>query len=111
MANENTTEKRSILKEPYPRNLLLAVRGTWEQESPTELTADVLAGIQYAISTLNEREQLVIYRRYKERKKLREIGEEIGYHINSAVLNSFDKRVPIRFGTDWRVHFVCAVFL
>ena len=74
MANENTTEKRSILKEPYPRNLLLAVRGIWEQESPTELTADVLAGIQYAISTLNEREQLVICRRYKERKKLREIG-------------------------------------
>ena len=78
MANENTSDKRSILKEEYPRNLLLAVRGAWEQEEPTELTADVLAGIQYALSTLNEREQLVLCRRYKDGKKLREIGEEIG---------------------------------
>lgn len=78
MANENTSDKRSILKEEYPRNLLLAVRGAWEQGEPTELTADVLAGIQYALSTLNEREQLVLCRRYKDGKKLREIGEEIG---------------------------------
>lgn len=78
MANESTTDKRSILMEEYPRNLLLAVRGTREQEEPTELTADVLAGIQYALSTLNEREQLVLCRRYKEQKTLREIGEEIG---------------------------------
>ena len=63
MANENTTDKRKVLKEEYPRNLLLAVRGAWEQDEPTELTADILAGIQYAISTLNEREQLVITRR------------------------------------------------
>ena len=118
MANENTTEKRNILKEPYPRNLLLAVRGAWEQESPTELTADVLSGIQYAISTLNEREQLVICRRYKERKKLREIGEEIGVQqersrqIEIAALRKLRSRRNMSFmikGVDGYIKERCKV--
>ena len=105
MANENTTDKRIFLKEEYPRNLLLAVRGAWEQETPTELTADVLAGIEYALSTLNEREQLVIHRRYKERKTLREIGEEIGVkqersrQIETAALRKLRSRRNMSFMT------------
>lgn len=105
MANENTTDKRSLLKEPYPRNLLLAVRGSWEQDEPTELTPDVLAGIEYALSTLNEREQLVLCRRYKEQKTLREIGEEIGVkqersrQIETAALRKLRSRRNMSFMT------------
>ena len=105
MTNEITTDKRRFLKDAYPRNLLLAVRGSWEQEEPTELTADVLAGIQYALSSLNEREQLVICRRYKERKKLREIGEEIGVkqersrQIETAALRKLRSRRNMSFMT------------
>ena len=118
MTNENTTDKRSVLKEEYPRNLLLAVRGAWEQNEPTELTADVLAGIQYAISTLNEREQRVITRRYKDRKNLREIGEEIGVkqersrQIETAALRKLRYPRNMRFitmGVDGYIKDRCKV--
>lgn len=45
MGNERATEKRELLKLDYPKNLLYAVRGGWEDEEPTELTQDVLSGI------------------------------------------------------------------
>ncbi len=118
MANESTTDKRSILMEEYPRNLLLAVRDTREQEEPTELTADVLAGIQYALSTLNEREQLVLCRRYKEQKTLREIGEEIGVkqersrQIETAALRKLRYPRNMRFitkGVDGYIKERCKV--
>ena len=118
MANESTTDKRSILKEEYPRNLLLAIRGGWEQEEPTELTSDVLAGIEYALSTLNEREQLVLCRRYKEQKTLREIGEEIGVkqersrQIETAALRKLRYPRNMRFitkGVDGYIKERCKV--
>ena len=118
MANESTTDKRSILKEEYPRNLLLAIRGGWEQEEPTELTSDILAGIEYALSTLNEREQLVLCRRYKEQKTLREIGEEIGVkqersrQIETAALRKLRYPRNMRFitkGVDGYIKERCKV--
>lgn len=118
MANESTTDKRSILKEEYPRNLLLAIRGGWQQEEPTELTSDVLAGIEYALSTLNEREQLVLCRRYKEQKTLREIGEEIGVkqersrQIETAALRKLRYPRNMRFitkGVDGYIKERCKV--
>ena len=57
MAPEKATDKRELLKMDFPKNLLYAVRGSLEDDEPTDLTQDVLAGIQYALSTLNEREQ------------------------------------------------------
>lgn len=78
MANSKESDKRKILKMEYPRNLLYAVRDHWENEEPTELTPDVLAGIQYALTTLNEREQYVIAERYQKRRSLRSIGEDVG---------------------------------
>lgn len=118
MSNESTTDKRSILKEEYPRNLLLAIRGGWEQEEPTELTSDILAGIEYALSTLNEREQLVLCRRYKEQKTLREIGEEIGVkqersrQIETAALRKLRYPRNMRFitkGVDGYIKERCKV--
>lgn len=96
MSNNNSSDKRNLLKKEYPRNLLLAVRGGLEEEKPTELTPDILSGIQYAISTLNEREKLVIYRRYVERKTLRLIGEEIGVKMQRIGQNERDALRKLR---------------
>lgn len=74
MANEKT----DLLKMEYPKNLLYAVRGAWEDDEPTELTPDVLAGIEYALSTLNERERYILVERYKGKRTLRSIGEDLG---------------------------------
>lgn len=61
-------EKFDLLNIEYPKNLLCAVRGSLEADEPTELTEDVLAGIQYALSTLKDRERFVMLRR--------ELGDE-----------------------------------
>lgn len=71
-------EKFDLLNIEYPKNLLCAVRGSLEADEPTELTEDVLAGIQYALSTLKDRERFVIVERYREKRTLRSIGEDIG---------------------------------
>lgn len=71
-------EKLDLMKIEYPKNLLYAVRGWMEDDEPTELTEDILAGIQYALSTLKERERFVIVERYREKRTLRSIGEDIG---------------------------------
>ncbi len=74
MANE----KVDLLKMEYPKNLLYAVRGALEDDEPTELTPDVLAGIEYALSTLKERERYILVERYKGKRTLRSIGEDLG---------------------------------
>ena len=95
-----------------------SIRGAWEQEEPTELTSDILAGIEYALSTLNEREQLVLCRRYKEQKTLREIGEEIGVkqersrQIETAALRKLRYPRNMRFitkGVDGYIKERCKV--
>lgn len=78
MDTDKKSEKRELLKMEYPKNLLYAVRGKWEDEEPTELTQDVCSGIQYAISTLNDREQYILTERYKVKRTLRSIGEDLG---------------------------------
>lgn len=48
----------------YPYNLLMAVKGRSNLTLPGTLTKDVLAGIQYALSTLDETEQTLLHLRY-----------------------------------------------
>lgn len=70
--------KRNFLKEEYPRNLLLYIGDRQEVEIPTELTPDILAGITYAISLLDGREQQLIRMRFIERQTLSSIGKVFG---------------------------------
>lgn len=70
--------KRQILKEDYPKNLVMAVIDDYDLELP-EFTPDVVAGINYAVSTLDEREQMILYLRYVEKKTLKEIGAHFGF--------------------------------
>lgn len=70
--------RRDFLKEEYPRNLLLYIGYRWEIELPTELTPDILAGITYAISLLDGREQQLIRMRFIERQTLSSIGKVFG---------------------------------
>ncbi len=45
----------------------------------SEITPDIEAGINYAVSTLDEREQVLIHLRYAEKKSLAQIGEHFGF--------------------------------
>lgn len=105
MGNERAAEKRELLKMDYPKNLLYAVRGGWEDEEPTELTQDVLSGIQYALSTLSDREQYVLYERYRKKRTLSSIGEDLGViservrQIESKALRNLRYRRNMMFMT------------
>lgn len=63
-----------LQRQAYPKNLLLTASDGWNVDLPPELTADVCAGIGFALSLLTEREQTVLQLRYEHKKSLSEIG-------------------------------------
>lgn len=69
--------RSTLIKEEYPQNLLLSLKITTanEIEIPQELTSDIRAGIEYTLSTLDEREREVIRLRFVDRKTYDEIGK------------------------------------
>lgn len=75
---EEAALKRQILKEEYPKNLIMAILDSAEVPI-SDFTADIIAGINYAVSTLDEREQVLIRLRYCEKKTLAQIGEHFGF--------------------------------
>lgn len=115
MGNECAADKRELLKMDYPKNLLYAVRGGWEDEEPTELTQDVLSGIQYALSTLNEREQYILNERYRHKRTLSSIGEDLGViservrQIESKALRNLRYRRNMMFMTMGVVGYIMEV--
>ncbi len=79
---QSTVNKRKILAEEYPRNLLLSLAdiSLYTKGIPTEhITEDEKEGLAYSISTLSKQEQAILRMRFQERKTLREIGDLIGY--------------------------------
>ena len=86
MANLNIKPKnrKKFLKEEYPYNLISTIidESVWELNLPTEMTEDHLAGLEYAISQLDEREQTIIRMRFEERQTYAQIGEHLGISLN-----------------------------
>ena len=86
--------KMKSLKEPYPKNLILSIQVTavHEIQLPFEdITDDIRAGLDYALSTLSEREQEIVRLRYQERLPLREIGLAIG--VTTERIRSLGDRI------------------
>ena len=88
MANLNIKPKnrKKFLKEEYPHNLIATIidESVWELNLPTEMTEDHLAGLEYAISQLDEREQTIIRMRFEERQTFSQIGEHFNISVNRA---------------------------
>ena len=88
MANLNIKPKnrKKFLKEEYPYNLISTImdESVWELNLPTEMTEDHLAGLEYAISQLDEREQTIIRMRFEERQTFSQIGEHFNISVNRA---------------------------
>lgn len=78
--------RKKFLKEEYPYNLISTIidESVWELNLPTEMTEDHLAGLEYAISQLDEREQTIIRLRYKQRQTFAQIGEQFNISVNRA---------------------------
>lgn len=78
--------RKKFLKEEYPYNLITTIidESVWKLDLPTEMTEDHLAGLEFAISRLDECEQTIIRMRYKERRTFAQIGEFFDISVNRA---------------------------
>ena len=76
--------RKKFLKEEYPYNLIATIidESVWELDLPTEMTEDHLAGLAFAISQLDGREQTIIRMRFEERQTYAQIGEHLGISLN-----------------------------
>lgn len=93
----------------FPQNLLLAIKGETDLELPMKLTKDVCAGILYVLSTLEEREQEVLWRRYLEKEPCGAIGDSfdlLAEQVSQIEATALKKlRIPskwnyIRYGIE-----------
>lgn len=73
---ETTIGPQSVYPD-YPYNLLTAIRGNTTLELPHSLTKDVLAGLHYALSTLEDRERTIILGRFQEALSLEDLAMEL----------------------------------
>lgn len=72
------TDMPILFEEPYPRNLLLAVKGRTDLTLPEIFTKDIADGIQYALSTLEEEERELLLLRYREGAPQETAGDILG---------------------------------
>ena len=81
-ANDIDTEKLSYVNK-YPFNVMLDVLAWYDAEIDNEIVDKVMmmypAGIFKAFSTLSDREQLAIKRRYFDRLSYSKIGQSEGW--------------------------------
>ena len=76
------SNKRKLLKLPYPENLLMTLwDGIYES---IEVTPDIQAGLEYALTKLTKVEQEVLRLRFQERLTYAEIGEVRGKSSHGA---------------------------
>jgi len=77
--NETKNLLKAAFKEPYPRNLFLTLAADkWYsiQISVDDITEDMIAGLEYALSTLPPRDQKVIEMRYAQKMTYTAIAKE-----------------------------------
>ena len=80
---QKAMSRQAMLKQPYPLNMLLNLLDATVLEAP-ELTSDVFAGIEYALSKLTDREREVLHQRYEERKTYSSIGTSL--HVTASTV-------------------------
>ncbi len=95
MEDKKNLSKREMLAEPYPRNILMAlVNG--KIEIP-EITDDMMAGMDYVLSALTERECEVLRQRYVERKTYAAIAESLGVSKSRIQQNEYHAFRAMRY--------------
>ena len=78
----------------YPRNLLLAITKGTKFDVPMVLSLDIIRGIEYALSTLSESEQLILQYRYAYELKQTDIAASFNVstkHISKIKIRALKK--------------------
>ena len=87
---ENISPTADEEDKEYPYNLLTVLKGQTALVPPDSTTEDRMHGLHYALSTLEEREQTVICRRFVERKARSELGRSMG--ISPEVIRQIERK-------------------
>ena len=98
--------KSIIRKKPYPNNLLFAALGLKEVDFPKGITDDIRAGVDYAVSTLPDREQRVICGYYVEGKRTAELADQFAVTSNRIIQieNRAHRRLREPRCSDFMIH-------
>lgn len=85
----------------YPLNLLHAIKGKSTIVLPQKLTDDVLSGITFTLSQLNEWEQTILKMRFQDNKPLEIIAKE--YRITDEQVRQLEVRAlqKMRYSGKW----------
>lgn len=83
-----TSRKMKIMKLPYPENLLTAIFERTGIEVP-EITEDIEAGLEYAVSTLDDRRQTILRLRFQENISQRKVAEMLG--VSPSAIGSMER--------------------
>lgn len=97
MNKDNKDKLHEIFKEPYPRNVFLTLaEDTWFDIhiDVENITDDMIAGLEYAISTLPPRDQRVIHLRYGEKMTRSALGKEFG--VTGERIRTVESRAMIK---------------
>ena len=85
MTNKEVQLMREYLQEDYPKNLLLIANLSGSHHKPDfpvdDISSEVLAGLNYVLSTMKERDRTILNLRYQERKTYKQIGEALGVSL------------------------------
>ncbi len=84
--------RKKLLNEEYPYNLIATLidESVWELNLPPQMTEDHLAGLAFAISQLDEREQTIIRLRYEERQTYAQIAAN--FNISYKRVSQIERR-------------------
>ncbi|MBQ7035840.1 MAG: hypothetical protein IJN34_08920 [Clostridia bacterium] len=94
-------KKKDLLKEPYPINLIKTAAYNRELDVPEALSIDILAGVQYVLSLLDERQQEVLRQRYQERKSYAKIAESFSVTKERICQLEYQAFVKLRKPYNW----------
>ena len=93
-----------MTKEFYPYNLLAVVFEDKPEELPKELSSDHFAGLDYALSTLEPRDQEVLRLRFREKKSRAAIGKE--FDIGQERVRQIENKAIKRMKYPQRLNFI-----
>ena len=85
----------------YPYNLLLAAKGQRKLELPQRLSADVLAGLRYALSTLPDIQQELLRLHYSGGKPLPQIAASLSIPLEQAESLHANALKKLRAASRW----------
>lgn len=98
---QNTNIAAQQVFEKYPYNLLTAIVGQTDLAQPDTMTTDRCLGLQYALATLEDREQKVISRRFADHQSRSEIGQALGISIERVRQIENKAIIKLRYPARW----------